>query len=290
MAGLFWSLPVQTHATLRKGLVILMLHTTGYADINGTKLYYEVAGTGQPLVLVHGFNMDGRLWDDQFLELAQHFQVLRYDMRGFGKSAPVLGAFTNYDDLAALLDFLQIEKAHLCGLSFGGYCALEFAIAHPGRVQQLVLVASGLMGFPMTDTRQADVIAFQEVAQTGDVEKTMNLYANQWLEGPGQLPGRVPTPVREHFLDIVQHAFSLPKPETLPSFLQPPAIERLHEITAPTLILAGELDYPDVVQTATLLHGRIPNSQLELLPSIAHMINLEIPVQFHDMLLEFLQS
>jgi pimeloyl-ACP methyl ester carboxylesterase len=267
-----------------------MVHTTGYADVNGARLYYETAGAGPALVFVHGFNLDTRMWDDQFDELAKHFTCIRYDMRGFGKSSKASGDFRNYDDLAGLLDYLKIEKAHVCGLSFGGYTSLEFALAHPNRLERLVLVASGLMGFPMTDTRQADVQTFNGVLQTGDLEASVNVFTNQWLEGPGQAPGRVPTPLRERFLDMVQHAFTLPKPESFPQFLTPPVIERLHEIKAPTLILAGELDYPDISQIATLLHGRITLSELIVLPNIAHIVNMEIPVQFNDMVLDFLQS
>ncbi|KEO82759.1 alpha/beta fold hydrolase [Tumebacillus flagellatus] len=260
-----------------------------YAEINGTTLYYETAGSGYPLVFIHGFNLDSRLWDEQFAELQKHFQVIRYDMRGFGQSGPAAGDFSNYDDLAALLDHLGVERAHVCGLSFGGYSALEFTVAHPQKVNKLVLVSSGLNGFPMTDVRKEDIATFNSVVQTGDVNAVANVFANQWLEGPGQAPGRVPTEVRERFLDMVFHAFALPKPENFPKFLQPPVIERLHEIKAPTLILAGELDYPDMSQIATLLHGRITLSELVVLPNIAHIINLEIPVQFNDMVLDFLQ-
>ncbi|MBL0385865.1 alpha/beta hydrolase [Tumebacillus sp. ITR2] len=259
-----------------------------YAEVNGTSLYYEMAGSGHPLVLIHGFNLDCRLWDEQFAELQKHFQVVRYDMRGFGQSGPSAGDFSHFDDLAALLDHLEIEKTHVCGLSFGGYTAQEFALAYPDRVNKLVLVSAGLNGFPMTEIRKADIETFNAVVQTADVSAVANVFANQWLEGPGQAPGRVATEIRERFLDMVFHAFALPKPENFPKFLQPPVIQRVQEIKSPTLIIAGELDYPDISQIATYLHGRIVLSELEVLPNLAHIVNMEIPVQFNDMLLDFL--
>ena len=89
---------------------------TGFADVNGTRLYYELAGAGHPLVLIHGFTLDTRMWDDQFAVFAQEYQMLRYDLRGFGKSAlPTGGSYAHTDDLKALLDSLHIAHASFLG-------------------------------------------------------------------------------------------------------------------------------------------------------------------------------
>ena len=92
---------------------------SGLAEVNDTCLYYEVAGTGPPLVLIHGFTLDTRMWDDQFEAFSKHYRVVRYDMRGYGQSAlPVLGEdYSHVDDLRALLDHLGITKTHVIGLS-----------------------------------------------------------------------------------------------------------------------------------------------------------------------------
>ncbi|MEK7328872.1 MAG: alpha/beta hydrolase, partial [Chloroflexota bacterium] len=98
---------------------------TGFAEVNGTRLYYEVAGSGQPLVLIHGFSLDTRMWGDQFETFARHYQVVRYDLRGFGQSAvPSNEPYTHADDLNNLLHYLKIDSVHLVGLSLGGGVAI----------------------------------------------------------------------------------------------------------------------------------------------------------------------
>ena len=118
-----------------------MLKHQDFATINGTRLYFEIAGSGQPLVLLHGFTLDTRMWDDQFEPLTREFQVIRYDMRGFGQSGPPASErYAHADDLRDLLDHLRVDKAHLVGLSKGGAIALDFTLAYPRRVNKLVLI------------------------------------------------------------------------------------------------------------------------------------------------------
>ncbi len=105
---------------------------TGFANFNGGKLYYEVAGGGTPLVLIHGGLVNSGLWDKQFYAFAEHFRVVRYDVRGFGQSDLPTAPFSHYDDVRQLLDFLNIDRAAVLGLSMGGAIAIDFALAYPG--------------------------------------------------------------------------------------------------------------------------------------------------------------
>ena len=112
----------------------------GYAEVNGTKLYYEVGGSGEPIVFVHGNFGDIRHWDFQMEAFPEKFKVLRYDVRGYGNSS-VPDTATSYrdcDDLSALMDYLEIEKAHICGLSMGSRIAIDFALAYPDRCLSLI--------------------------------------------------------------------------------------------------------------------------------------------------------
>ena len=109
--------------------------------VNGTQLYYEVAGEGQPLVLVHSGGFDRRLWDEQCTTFADHYQVIRYDVRGHGESPPPTKPYSDAEDLDRLLQWLQVEKVHLVGLSLGGRIIIDFALAHPEMVDTLLLVA-----------------------------------------------------------------------------------------------------------------------------------------------------
>ncbi len=108
---------------------------SGYAEVNKTKLYYEIAGKGEPLVLIHGSFGDRRFWGLQFTELSKKYKVLRYEMRGYGRSAlpDSTEVYRDCDDLNALMDLLKIKKAHICGLSLGSIIAIDFALAYPGK-------------------------------------------------------------------------------------------------------------------------------------------------------------
>src|ERR1044072_1175155 len=119
---------------------------TGVAEVNGTKLYYEMAGRGRAVVLVHGGLVDSRQWDDQMKEFAKHHRVVRYDLRGFGRSGAAPEPFSHIEDLRALMDFLKIERATVVVLSLGGIIAADFALDPPERVDRLVLVGPGLRG------------------------------------------------------------------------------------------------------------------------------------------------
>src|SRR4029434_9049353 len=108
---------------------------TGVAEVNGAKLYYETAGKGPAVVLVHGGLVDSRLWNDQMKEFAKHHRVVRYDLPAMGRSSPAPPPFSHIEDLRALMDFLKIERATVVGLSLGGIIAADFALEYPERVR-----------------------------------------------------------------------------------------------------------------------------------------------------------
>jgi pimeloyl-ACP methyl ester carboxylesterase len=111
---------------------------TGFVAVNGTSVYYEVTGDGHPLVLLHGGYMDRRMWDDQFAVFAEHYRVICYDIRGFGKTGMPQVPYSDVQDLYELLNHLQIEKTNLLGLSLGGVIAIDFTLEHPEMVDALM--------------------------------------------------------------------------------------------------------------------------------------------------------
>src|SRR5713226_4128537 len=120
---------------------------TGFAAVNGTRLYYEVAGEGHPLVLSHSFIANKSLWDDQFSAFAQHYKVIRYDLRGFGASGLAHEPYSQREDLYALLKFFNVEKTFLLGISGSSIIALDFTLEHPEVVDALISVSCGLSGY-----------------------------------------------------------------------------------------------------------------------------------------------
>jgi len=264
------------------------LHT-GFADVNNTRLYYEVAGTGHPLVLIHGGLVNRRLWDDQFAVFAQHYQVIRFDIRSFGDSAPITAETPPYsleEDLFSLLKFLGIEKTYVLGLSMGGAMAIDFTLMYPEMVDALIPVAMGLSGFegeePWTEV--------DEALKRGDVAQAVELTLRMWTDGPMRTPDQVDPDMREKVRVMTTRNFEHPEEEnaTQPRTLEPTAISRLAEIHVPTLIIIGDQDVLDILKIADILEKGIPGARIEVIPGTAHHLNMEKPQEFNRIVLDFL--
>jgi hypothetical protein len=124
---------------------------TGFVEFNGTQLFYEMMGEGHPLVLIHGGYMDRCMWDDQFAVFAQHYRVIRYDVRGFGRTELPPVPYTDREDLSHVLSFLGLAKTYLMGLSLVGEIALDFTLDYLDMVDALILVGSSISGAPIMD-------------------------------------------------------------------------------------------------------------------------------------------
>lgn len=264
---------------------------TGFAEINGTQLYYEVAGAGHPLVLLHAGVADSRMWDEQFAAFAQHYRVVRYDQRGFGKSEVPVSAFRSHEELAQLFQRLGIASAYVVGISLGGKIALDFALAHPHMVDALVLVAPGVSGAEPSE----DVLAFyeaeEEALESEDLDGATELNLRMWVDGPKRTAAEVDSNVRELVRVMQRHAFATVFPEhAIELDLEPPASERLSEVQVPTLLIVGDYDIDAKIAQARELSTRIANAQLTIIAGAAHMVNLEKPAEFNQAVLNFLAS
>src|ERR1041384_5493228 len=125
-------------------------NNSGFAPINNARIYYEIAGEGEPFVMIHAGVADQRQWNNEFRYFADRFHVLRYDMRGYGKSEPVDGEFSHLGDLTALLDYLHLDQpVILMGCSMGGGIAMNFALTQPLRTKALIMVGSGPTGLQL---------------------------------------------------------------------------------------------------------------------------------------------
>lgn len=268
-----------------------MTRTTGTADVNGTKLYYEVAGGGGPLVLVHAGIADGRMWDAQVDAFSAHYRTIRHDMRGFGRSPMVEGPYSHHADLRALLDALGVERASFVGCSRGGGAVLDFALENPGRVGALVLVGSAVGGFEFDEEPPEEWDELVAADEAGDLERVSELEVRMWVDGPRRSPGVVDPAVRDlvgemNLIALKNEALGIGE-ELDP---QPPAATRLSQIRAPTLVLVGEEDRPRILAAADLLEREIPNARKTVIPGTAHVPNMERPEEFNRLVLDFLQS
>jgi pimeloyl-ACP methyl ester carboxylesterase len=252
-------------------------------------LYYEIAGEGHPLVLIHGGLVNSGLWDDQFEVCAGQHRTVRYDVRGYGKSLPPTSYYSNHGDLRDLLDHLGIAQAFVLGLSMGGSIAIDFALAYPDRVAALIPVAAGLSGYRTTTntTLRDEMIAAYE---RGDKERAVELSLQVWTDGPQRTPDQVDPVVRERIRAMTVHTFDLPDVEAWLQRLEPPAIDRLAEIHAPTLFVVGDQDVEDILKIGDRIVANVPGAQRVIIPGTAHHLNLERPAEFNRIVLEFLDS
>ncbi len=263
---------------------------TGFAEIDGARIYYEVAGAGHPLVLIHAGIADSRMWDDQFDAFAERHLAVRYDVRGFGKSDIPRGPSTTRGDLHALLKFLNIDKTFLLGLSMGGGIAIDFTLEHPKMVDALIPVASGLSGYTKPSPEVEPLGAKLDAAyKGGDLAKAVAISLQIWTAGPSRTLDQVNPTVRERIREMTMHTFALPEGDR-PQPLNPPALSRLAEIHVPTLVIIGDKDVSGILEIANLLEAGINGARKVVIADTAHMLNMEKPAEFNRVVLEFLKT
>jgi pimeloyl-ACP methyl ester carboxylesterase len=259
----------------------------GEAAVNGTRLSYEIAGTGSPLVLVSGGGtLDRRQWDDQFDILATRYQVVRYDIRGIGRSARPTAAFSHHQDLRCLLEFLDIARAVVCGVSFGAAIAVDFVLDHPDLVRGMVVGGPGL-----SSDKQANVeavLALTALANEEGLDRAIDLMTGMpSFVSPGNASAR--RRMREIYSDnhdLFEAGFPL---VTFWQPTSPPANERLAQITTPTLVVVGGNDFPAAAADAERMASSIAGAQKVVIKDAGHMVNMDAPVAFNDAVLTFLR-
>ncbi|MFC1975622.1 alpha/beta fold hydrolase [Chloroflexota bacterium] len=261
---------------------------TGHIDVDNARLYYEIIGAGYPVTLIHDGLVDCRVWDEQISFLAEQYQAIRYDRRGYGRSQRPWADYFNVEDLHTLLHFLEIEQTSLMGVSAGGMIAIDFTLAHPDMVDALVLVGTAVSGFEISEHMQQRVqAAVRPLIEDDDVEQTIENWVNDpYFVSPANTTARLR--FRE-FLTTSPHNLYDPHWH---SFEEPgqPAIGRLSEIHVPTLLIVGEADIPDNHAVSGALQVGIRGSKRVVLPNAGHLANLEQPQIFNQLVSEFLES
>lgn len=264
---------------------------SGFAEVNGASLYYEILGEGEPLILLHAGIADRRMWDGQFGAFADRYRVVRYDRRGFGRSALEEGPYSHHDDLRGLLDYLGIERSSFVGCSMGGATVIDFVLSDPERARALVLVGSAVSGVESDTQPPQEWEELVAADEAGDLERVSELEVRIWVDGPYRYPGAVDPAVRNlvremNLISLLSEASGLG--EERPA--NPPAAERLGEIRAPTLVVAGALDRPEIVARSELLVHSIPHARIILMDGTAHLPNMEKPGEFNRTVLKFLAA
>lgn len=270
---------------------------SGYAELNETKLYYELAGQGDPIVFIHGSFGDNRHWDFQFTDLAEKFMVLRYDVRGFGKSdVPHPDeSYSDLKDLKSLLEFHNINKAHFCGLSRGSAVVVSFALEYPEMCLSLIPIGpwAGGYGFGDYTSIHADSLdaAFPKAIELANTDGPRATTDYLW-KGDNALARSVK---KQRTLDsLLEMGYDYSYWDFLNSSkkesLNPPAMSRLHEIKCPTLIITADYDLESCKEIATIMENEIRGSVKITIKDAGHIMNMDQSEVFNTTITEFIQN
>ena len=264
--------------------------TASFVEVNGAQLRYEVAGDGPWFVMLHGHLLDYGQWDNEFASFQAVYRVVRFDARGFGQSSQPGTPFAHYEDLRGLMDALSIDCAVLMGCSGGGATIIDFALAYPERAAALVLVGSGLGGFPRPKEPPPFALELNDAFERGDIAAAEELALRMWTDGEGRTPEQVNEAARARIRAMHHHLFSRPDVEVQAQELVPAAAGRLAELRAPTLITVGANDLAFIREIANLIAAQAPNARKVVIPDAGHHPNIEHPQLFQQVVREFLAA
>jgi 3-oxoadipate enol-lactonase len=256
--------------------------------LNGARTHYKRSGTGFPVLFIHAGIADSRMWEPQAAAFANRFDMIRPDQRGFGDTELPPGPYSGVDDVVALLDQLKIDRAHVVACSMGGTLAIDLALEHPQRVDKLVLIAAGVSGLNAGAADAALFTEIEEADKAGDMDAVNRAEVRLWVDGPRRREGSAPATVRELVLDMNGRSLHTDWSSAENRPIGHPAIARLGEIAAPTLVIAGDQDLPHCIANADLIASKVPGARKVIIEDAAHLPSLERPEEFNRILLDFL--
>lgn len=259
--------------------------------VNGIDIYYEIHGEGDPLVLIMGLRRNVEWWYHQISPLSKHFKVIAFDNRGAGRSDKPEMTYSIRlfaDDTAGLLEALGVENAHILGISMGGYIAQELAINYPEKVRKLVLGCTSCGGgraVLMSPERMEKFTANKGLTPEEILRKDMDIYFSD--EFIRENPERI-----EDFVEISMRYYQPPEAflRQFEACLTHDTAARLHRITVPTLITAGDDDPLVPSENSRILKELVPHAELSFFPGCRHCFFIEEHRKFNQMVIEFFKS
>ena len=261
---------------------------------DGVSLAFEDTGSGTPVVFVHEFAGDLRSWEPQVRHLSRRYRCITFNARGFPPSdvPDATGAYSQdraRDDVLAVLDALDIERAHIVGLSMGGFATLHFGLAYPERARSLVVAGVGYGAEPEQQAR------FHNEADTNAEflrARGMAAFAETYSAGPTrvQFQNKDPRGWQEFARMLAEHSAAGSADTQQGVQKKRPSLydltDRMEALTVPTLIISGDEDWPCLVPNI-LMKRTIPSAGLLVVPNTGHAINLEEPAAFNAALADF---
>lgn len=255
--------------------------TEGSARIEGAHLWFERAGEGFPVVLIHPGLWDSRIWDDQFEEFSRHHDVLRYDARGYGRSDLPDAPYSDLRDLRYLLGELGIARCALVGCATGAQLAIDFALAYPAETDAIVAVSPGLTGYQWSDPGlQSLVDEVDRAVHEGDMARAIDVELAVWAPTSAAADPRV----RQIALDNARVLRLNDSLREIPAS----AVTRLGDVQAATLVVMGHRDLGEIHAIADLLVAQIPGASKRVVAEADQLVNVSKAEKFNRLVLDFL--
>lgn len=262
---------------------------------DGVKLYYEETGSGTPVIFVHEFAGDYRSWEPQLRHFGQRYRAVAYNARGYPPSdvPPSPDSYSQTraaDDVRAILDHLAIDKAHIVGLSMGGFATLHFGLRHPTRARSLCVAGCGYGAEP---ARRERFRSESEATAAFIAGHGMEAFAAKYAFGPTrvQFENKDPRGFAEFRRMLAEHSPVGARNTQLGVQRERPSlydlVDEMRRLTVPTLILTGDEDWP-CLTPGILMKQTIPSAALAVMPNCGHAINLEAPQEFNRIVGDFL--
>jgi len=266
---------------------------SGLAGVGDALIYYEIAGEGDPFVMIHAGVADSRQWDNEFAHFANRYRVIRYDLRGYGMSEPVDGEFSHLRDLVGLLHHLQIDRPLIAmGCSMGGGLAMNLALSKMAKVKALIMVDAGPPGLELDVPTPPQAAEAEKAYSAGDLDLVAELETQIWFDGMGRSSAQVNQAMRKLVYEmnrtgLAHDAKRLGKrsPDS-----EVPAVQRLDEVQIPVLVIVGAHDTPYVQAAADYMVGKMPSARKVTIEDAAHLPNMDQPDEFRRIVTTFLDG
>jgi len=262
---------------------------------DGVRLFFEETGSGTPVIFVHEYAGDHRAWEPQMRHFGQRYRAITFAARGYPPSdvPPDVAQYSQAraaDDIAAVLDHLRIDRAHIVGLSMGGFATLHFGFRHPSRALSLCVAGCGYGAEKEhRDRFRAEAEAIVAFLDTNGIAA----FAERYAYGPTrvQFENKNPRGFAEFKQQLGEHSALGARNTQLGVQRERPSlydlVDQMRALTIPTLILTGDEDWP-CLQPALLMKQTIQTAALAVMPNCGHTINIEDPDQFNRLVGEFL--
>jgi len=267
----------------------------GTIKVGNLQVYYERAGKGAPVLLLHAGLQDHTMWSEQVKALSAQYEVITPDLPFHGKTTGVDTTLLAQDVIKILMDSLRLQKVSIAGLSMGAAVVEDFIIAYPERVNKAFLISAGVNGYekiqPIDSISMDWYNQFSKALQNGDTVKAAIEFTKAWAEGIYRAKDSLKAPVSRYVYNTTLANLRLHKMQGWPALkTNPPAVEKIASVHLPVLIIEGDKDLPYIAVTSKYLEQNIPGAKRVVIKDVAHMLNMEKPAELNRLMLDFLKD